>query len=220
MAELGDQHEVYLRLSEFLGSFRSTIKEVRANSRDGGVTLDRMFGDCGEIVHALLDYVDRELGASTSAAASSSRSMSLVELIPEALRAAELILSDERYVAAIKDSAATIGRVLSMLERLQSREARLAAVDLLSRLGSSAEGRRQIGRLQGFAKLLRLALLKDEVLSREVLRTAQLWLERANQPAALAPPEEPSSSASAAAAAADASRPLASIVSCSKRDTR
>ena len=122
VAELGDQHEVYLRLSEFLGSFRSTIKEVRANSRDGGVTLDRMFGDCGEIVHALLDYVDRELGASTSAAASSSRSMSLVELIPEALRAAELILSDERYVAAIKDSAATIGRVLSMLERLQSRQ--------------------------------------------------------------------------------------------------
>ena len=206
VAELGDQHEVYMRLKEFLESFRAQYQEVAAFG-DNSETMDRLYGDCTEILHSLLDYVDRELklpasdGAAAAAAApdggeaapgddeatrdaAKAAKHRVMELVPEALRAAELILRDETYVQAIKDSPATIGRILSLLERLQTSELRghvSLAMQLIKRLSSSPEARREIGRLQGFSRLLRLALVKDDVLSREVLRTAQSLLRAARQ---------------------------------------
>lgn len=210
VAELGDQHEVYMRLKEFLESFRAQYQEVAAFG-DNSETMDRLYGDCTEILHSLLDYVDRELklpasdgggggGASstagdgdaaapsddeaTRAAAAKAAKHRVMELVPEALRAAELILRDETYVEAIKDSPATIGRILSLLERLQTSELRghvALAMQLIKRLSSSPEARREIGRLQGFSRLLRLALIKDDALSREVLRTAQSLLREAKR---------------------------------------
>tara|TARA_B100000795_G_scaffold255727_1_gene227579 strand:- start:2 stop:337 length:336 start_codon:yes stop_codon:yes gene_type:complete len=54
-------------------------------------------------------------------------------------------------------------------------------MQLISRLSGSPEARREIGRLQGFSRLMRLArLAKDDALSREVLRTARSLL-RASQ---------------------------------------
>ena len=198
VAELGDQHEVYMRLREFLASFRAQYQEVAACG-DNSQTMDRLYGDCTEVLHSLLDYVDRELklpasdgvsgdegedatpgdDGSARAAAARAAKHRVTELVPEALRAAELILRDETYVQAVKDSPATIGCILSLLERLQTSELRghvALAMQLIKRLSSSPEARREIGRLQGFSRLLRLALIKDETLSREVLRTAQSLL--------------------------------------------
>jgi hypothetical protein len=205
VAELGDEHEVYMRLKEFLESFRTQYQEVTTAIGDNSETMDRLYGDCTEILHSLLDYVDRELKLPASdgsdsapasapappeqtdaAAAEASRLAKhrVLELVPEALRAAELILRDKRYVQApppppgataegpdsphcsfrppcrharpmlpaasaaaqaIKDSPATIGRILSLLERLQTSELRGAcglAMQLISRLSSSPEARR------------------------------------------------------------------------------
>ena len=128
VAELGDEHEVYTRLKEFLDSFRTQYQEVSAMG-DNSETMDRLYGDCTEVLHSLLDYVHRELklpaatdapGADgTSAAAAPAApepkdpeamraaaeatrlsKLRVMELVPEALRAAELILRDERYVQA------------------------------------------------------------------------------------------------------------------------
>ena len=100
---------------------------------DNSETMDRLYGDCTEVLHSLLDYVHRELklpaaadaaggeGSSGAgalaaaepkdpeamrAAAEATRlsKLRVMELVPEALRAAELILRDERYVQAIKGS--------------------------------------------------------------------------------------------------------------------
>ena len=60
VAELGDQHEVYLRLKEFLDSFRAQYEEI-STFGDNSENLDRLYGDCTEVLHSLLDYVDREL---------------------------------------------------------------------------------------------------------------------------------------------------------------
>ena len=207
VAELGDEHEVYTRLKEFLDSFRTQYQEVSAMG-DNSETMDRLYGDCTEVLHSLLDYVHRELklpaaadapggdgtsGAGAGAPAAAPQPMDpeamraaaeatrlsklrVMELVPEALRAAELILRDKRYVQArwlpgrgsdapppapppdlslmprrshalplsrsaaargthpprpprppcppqaIKDSPATISRILSLLERLQATE--------------------------------------------------------------------------------------------------
>ena len=128
VAELGDEHEVYTRLKAFLDSFRTQYMEV-ADLGDNSETMDRLYGDCTEVLHSLLDYVHRELklpaaadapgGDSTSgagvpaapeptdaeamrAAAEATRlsRRRVMELVPEALRAAELILRDKRYVQA------------------------------------------------------------------------------------------------------------------------
>ena len=132
VAELGDEHEVYARLKEFLDSFRTQYQEVSAMG-DNSETMDRLYGDCTEVLHSLLDYVHRELklptaadapgGEGTSgagapaaaepkdpealrAAAEATRlsKLRVMELVPEALRAAELILRDERYVQAFNGS--------------------------------------------------------------------------------------------------------------------
>ena len=60
VAELGDEHEVYARLKEFLDSFRTQYQEVSAMG-DNSETMDRLYGDCTEVLHSLLDYVHREL---------------------------------------------------------------------------------------------------------------------------------------------------------------
>ena len=119
VAELGDEHEVYTRLKEFLESFRTQYQEVAAIG-DNSETMDRLYGDCTEVLHSLLDYVHRELklpaasdapggvpadptdADAVRAAAEASRlsRKRVMELVPEALRAAELILRDKRYVQA------------------------------------------------------------------------------------------------------------------------
>ena len=119
MAELGDEHEVYTRLKAFLDSFRTQYMEV-ADLGDNSETMDRLYGDCTEVLHSLLDYVHRELklpaasdapggvpadptdADAVRAAAEASRlsRKRVMELVPEALRAAELILRDKRYVQA------------------------------------------------------------------------------------------------------------------------
>ena len=104
----------------------------------------------------------------------------LLDLIPEALRAAELILRDEKYAETIRDSPAAIGRILSLLERLKNPESLKLTMAMLSRLGMSREARREIGRLQGFRTLIRLVVRRDDTLSREVLRTTQTLLSAAS----------------------------------------
>jgi len=125
VAELDDQHEITLRLGAFLSSFR----EAYAAQHPGGEAtnqrdIDSLYGDCTDILHNLLAYVDRCLGTDSSRQLpeSATRVPRLLELIPEALKAAELIMRDERYAEAIRRSPDTIGRILSIVERLNSRE--------------------------------------------------------------------------------------------------
>ena len=51
VAELGDEHEVYMRLKEFLESFRTQYQEVTTAIGDNSETMDRLYGDCTEILH-------------------------------------------------------------------------------------------------------------------------------------------------------------------------
>ena len=146
VARLSDSHEVCIRMSEFLQSFRLHYSDSAAPP-----DLERAYGDCIEVLHELLDYVDRcnqPPGADDSASTrrvntdvapedigggSVVRSLGdmsgaipsdvprLLDLIPEVLRAAELIMAEQRCAEAICDSPATIQRVLTMPEKLQVR---------------------------------------------------------------------------------------------------
>ena len=252
MAALDDSHEIYVRLTEFLSNFRAQYAEDGA----GGADLERMLGDCTEVLHELLDYVDRCLGSrpggesdmalgaasiddtiaeagalqttpldasaasdevalradgergaasgSSDAAAAASTGDGqlalprLLDLIPEALQAAELILREERYANAVRESPEAISRILSMLERLRNPESLRLGMTLLSRLATSSRARREIGRRQGFRTLLRLVMRRDDTLTREVLRTCTTLLSAASDA------DDTSAGANADAAAAAA----------------
>ena len=56
VAELGDEHEGYARLKEFLDSFRTQYQEVSAMG-DNSETMDRLYGDCTEVLHSLIDQI-------------------------------------------------------------------------------------------------------------------------------------------------------------------
>jgi hypothetical protein len=127
VACLDDQHVEYQRLSAFLESFRAFYAAADGEqSADTDDMLDRLYGDCTEILHELLDYIERCTDSTKRAAGEAqdvaatispqntngdtlpnggifqgvggpvSSPANLLELIPEALNAVEHILRDDR----------------------------------------------------------------------------------------------------------------------------
>ena len=113
-------------------------------------------------------------------ASPSSKSLSLVaELINKALNVAQLILRDEKYRTIVAKTPNLINRLLCLLERLDTSEAKRLVLRVIGTLGESEESKIEIGRHQGFRKILKLLVEGDEELTSEIIRTLKQFLRGA-----------------------------------------
>lgn len=112
----------------------------------------------------------------------------LADVINKALCVAELILRDEKYKEIATMGPSILCKVLSLLENVESTEAKQLALRMVASIGHSPQGKLEIGRLDGFRKVLTLLLEKDQALSKEALNTLSHFLEATNEDNGEAPP--------------------------------
>jgi hypothetical protein len=101
----------------------------------------------------------------------------VAEVIHKALSVAELILRDEKYKEITTAGPSILCKVLSLLETVETTEAKQLALRMVASIGRSPQGKLEIGRLDGFRKVLSLMLEKDQALSKEALNTLSHFLE-------------------------------------------
>jgi hypothetical protein len=101
----------------------------------------------------------------------------LAEVVHKALSVAELILRDEKYKEITAAGPSILCKVLSLLETVETTEAKQLALRMVASIGRSPQGKLEIGRLDGFRKVLSLMLEKDQALSKEALNTLSHFLE-------------------------------------------
>jgi hypothetical protein len=112
----------------------------------------------------------------------------LADVIHKALAVAELILRDEKYKQITTLGPSILCKVLALLENMESTEAKQLALRMVASIGSSPQGKLEIGRLDGFRKVLTLLLEKDQALSKEALNTLSHFLEAKDEDNGEAPP--------------------------------
>lgn len=168
------------KLNEFLDSFQTTYQEwtssgiLKASNADStNFSLDRFFGDCSEVLVILLNTIDREVTKDSP----DNTATQLAGLVNKALNVAELILKDEKYRNVVANTPNLINRILLLLEKLDTTEAKKLALRVISTLGETEGNKLEIGRHQGFKKILRLLLVGDEELTVEIVKTIKHLLE-------------------------------------------
>ena len=122
-------------------------------------------------------------------------------LINKALNVAELILKDEKYRRVVAGTPELISKVLALLEKLSTTETKMLVLRVISTLGESTDSKLEIGRHEGFRKILRLLLEGDAELTQEIVRTVRHLLD-VPQVASLASASADALVATAAAASA------------------
>ncbi|CAG8450051.1 14010_t:CDS:10 [Funneliformis caledonium] len=160
---VSDKDDVQLmiqKLENFLDIFQEAYKEWSASGIiiPTDFSLDKLYGDCSEVLKPD-PGVER-----------------VADLVNKALNVAELILKDEKYRQLVANTPNLICRILLLLEKLNTTEAKKLTLRVISTLGENDLNKIEIGRHQGFKKILRL-LIDDPDLTSEIVRTIKHFLE-------------------------------------------
>ena len=143
-----------------------------------GPPLDALYGDCTEMLLDLFGVVERETSSqrrgsgegASSQKTKTARTKDGLKLANQALQVAEIILRDKKYRSAVEASPNLIHVILDGLEQLGTADGKRAALAVLSSVGSTAENRLEIGRSQGFRRILRwLEAESDAQMAAEIL---------------------------------------------------
>ncbi|KAK9728054.1 hypothetical protein K7432_001370 [Basidiobolus ranarum] len=175
---VSDKDDVELmvqKLNAFLDSFQNAYNEWSASGAmlTSDFSLDKLYGDCTEVLMNLLNTIDREVTKENI----NHNVAWLAELINKALNVAELILKEEKYRQVVANTPDLINRILLLLERLNTTETKKLALRVISTLGETDGNKIEIGRHQGFKKILRLLLEGDPELTTEIVKTMKHLLE-------------------------------------------
>ena len=176
-AGLGDAARSASHLGEFLDSLNTSMREQAANGAGGGgfgfsfaADVDTLFEDWSEVLTALLDLAASGGGggatgaavgnAGDSASASADRHMAArtmaASVADKSLRVAEAIVRDERYRDRLQELPRVGARLLEMLAQAGSVERQRLLIRVLDQLTSTVESSMDIGRMQGFRKILQV----------------------------------------------------------------
>ncbi|CAB4395559.1 unnamed protein product [Rhizophagus irregularis] len=175
---VSDKDDVQLmiqKLENFLDIFQEAYKEWSASGIiiPTDFSLDKIYGDCSEVLVNLLNTIDREVNKEKPDPGVER----VADLVNKALNVAELILKDEKYRQLVANTPNLIYRILLLLEKLNTIEAKKLTLRVISTLGENDWNKIEIGRHQGFKKILRLLIEDDPELTSEIVRTIKHFLE-------------------------------------------
>lgn len=175
---------VWAKLNAFLDDFVVSYKDLAndPNSQGFNVNLDKIYGDCSQILLSLLDVVEKEAEKGPN-----SQENLIADLINKALSVAELILRDEKYRLIVKETPNLINRIVSLLDSLSTVESKKVVLRVIAVLGETIQNQLELGRVEGFRKMLKL-FSEDRELTKEILKTIKhlIDVQQIN-----APSEEP-----------------------------
>jgi hypothetical protein len=159
---------VWAKLNAFLDDFVVSYKDFANDPNNQGfnVNLDKIYGDCSQILLSLLDVVEKEAEKGPN-----SQESLIADLINKALSVAELILRDEKYRLIVKETPNLINRIVSLLDSLSTVESKKVVLRVIAVLGETIQNQLELGRVEGFRKMLKLLFSEDRELTKEILKT-------------------------------------------------
>jgi len=116
----------------------------------------------------LIDWID---------SAENEGNEEVAALVDQSLNVVELILRDDKYRAKFKESPELLEHLVHLLDKVDGNDGKKTLVQVLSSVGTDAESKIEIGKQDGFRKLLKLLVDGDEELRQQILLTLQLFLE-------------------------------------------
>eukprot|EP01125_Pyxidicula_operculata_P017207 TRINITY_DN6019_c0_g1_i1.p1 TRINITY_DN6019_c0_g1~~TRINITY_DN6019_c0_g1_i1.p1 ORF type:complete len:2125 (-),score=364.81 TRINITY_DN6019_c0_g1_i1:23-6397(-) len=159
------------KLHEFLDSFQQYYEEAVTGGYLDKDSLDKIYGDLGDILIDIIDKVERE------SKKENEDIKVMQQFINKALGVAELILHDEKYIVIVKETPNLLNRILSLLDSLKTVENKKLLLRVIANLSKDFENKLEIGRLEGFRKILLLLFEKDKELTTEIVKTLKKFLD-------------------------------------------
>ncbi|KAI9596475.1 hypothetical protein BDF19DRAFT_421513 [Syncephalis fuscata] len=166
-----------VQLNEFLTAFEEAYAEWTQVSLSTHIsaTLDKLYGDCSEILVNLLYTIERVVNQhKPKTAMSDTNNCCDDELIGKAL-------NEEKYRRVVLDTPNLTTRILALLNKLKSTTTRRYAIRVLLALSQEDDAKLEIGRHQGFRKILLLVSQNDDTLTAEVIHTIKRLAETQNE---------------------------------------
>lgn len=133
-------------------------------------SLGEVYGDLGPILFELIDQVERKWNSNTD-----YDEHTVSYFITKLLEVCVLILQEEKYRVLVRDTPALIGKIVGLLDVLNSLENKCSLLHVISLIGREEETTKEIGRLGGFKRMLGL-MSEDKEIAHEVVTTLKYFL--------------------------------------------
>ncbi|KAF9960393.1 hypothetical protein BGZ65_012350, partial [Modicella reniformis] len=187
-----DVQTVAQRLSTFLDTFDEAYQEMipQAEQEQTEMSIERVYGDCSEIMTALFNAIERLEGAQLTMNQNQERvwyketslkkadqAKCMQEPLNKALVLINLILKEDKYRRQVAEAPDFISRLLSLLEKPGSPDTKILILRIIATIGESDRNKIEIGKRMGYKKILRLLIADNPELTQEVVRTVNHLLE-------------------------------------------
>ncbi|KAF9292304.1 hypothetical protein BGZ68_008269 [Mortierella alpina] len=171
---LYDVQATALKLSIFLDTFDEAYNEmkVQVEQEQTDMSMERLYGDCSEIMTTLFNAVEREASLKKS-----EKAKCMQEPLDRSLVLINLILKEERYRRLVADAPDFISRLLSLLEKPGLPGSKILFLRIIATIGESDRNKIEIAKREGYKKILRLLIADSPELTQEVVRTVNHLLE-------------------------------------------
>ncbi|KAF9574448.1 hypothetical protein EC968_006432 [Mortierella alpina] len=163
-----------LKLSTFLDTFDEAYNEMRiqAELEQTDMSMERLYGDCSDIMITLFNAVEREASLKKS-----EKAKCMQEPLDRSLVLINLILKEEKYRRLVADAPDFISRLLSLLEKPGLPGSKILFLRIIATIGESDRNKIEIAKREGYKKILRLLIADSPELTQEVVRTVNHLLE-------------------------------------------
>ncbi|KAF9364320.1 hypothetical protein BGX34_001906 [Mortierella sp. NVP85] len=169
-----DVQTVAQKLTAFLDTFDEAYQEMipQAEAEEMEMTIERVYGDCSEIMTTLFNAVERE-----SSLKKADQAKCMQEPLDKALALINLILKEDKYRRQVAEAPDFISRLLSLLEKPGSPDTKILILRIIATIGESDRNKIEIAKRMGYKKILRLLIAENPELTQEVVRTVNHLLE-------------------------------------------
>ncbi|KAF9964878.1 hypothetical protein BGZ70_005793 [Mortierella alpina] len=169
-----DVQATALKLSSFLDTFDEAYNEmkIQAEQEHTDMSMERLYGDCSEIMITLFNAIEREASLKKS-----EKAKCMQEPLDRSLVLINLILKEEKYRRLVADAPDFISRLLSLLEKPGLPGSKVLFLRIIATIGESDRNKIEIAKREGYKKILRLLIADSPELTQEVVRTVNHLLE-------------------------------------------
>ncbi|KAF9999742.1 hypothetical protein BGZ79_006666 [Entomortierella chlamydospora] len=172
-----DVQTISQKLNIFLDTFDEAYQEMvpQAEQEQMDMSIERLYGDCSEIITTLFSAIERETSLKKA-----DRARCMQEPMNKALVLINLILKEDKYRRQVAESPDFNSRLLLLLEKPGSPETKVLILRIIATIGESDRIKIEIAKLEGYKKILRLLITGNQELTQEVVRTVNHLLEFSN----------------------------------------
>ncbi|KAF9979594.1 hypothetical protein BGZ75_009462 [Mortierella antarctica] len=173
-SQTADVQATALKLGIFLDTFDEAYNETRvqAEQEQTDMSMERLYGDCSEIMITLFNAIEREASLKKS-----EKAKCMQEPLDRSLVLINLILKEEKYRRLVADAPDFISRLLSLLEKPGLPGSKILFLRIIATIGESDRNKIEIAKREGYKKILRLLIADSPELTQEVVRTVNHLLE-------------------------------------------